>query len=416
MERGKKNRSWIQRLKAVECGDSTMPEDSAPLVFSKAHGSTVIGADGESYLDLCAGFGSLPFGHDRQSLLNILSKDDALVQGMGDVYASTHKVELVEKLVALFHPRSMRASLSISGAQAIETALKTAMLHTKNTGFVSFQNGYHGVDLGVLPVTFRPDFREPFQKYLKGSCAKALPLHCSQESLDDAIEALEGSGHGFAGVIIEPIQGRAGVVPVSEDWLRELKAVCEAHNAVLIFDEVFCGFGRTGMLPSASTVEADIYCFGKAMGGGLPISACVARAEVMESWPESTGEAIHTGTFFGHPLSCALACATIEKLSATGFMKQVAQTGERAMSFLKSELQHDKSVKELRGRGLMLAIELNQAGAGVELMHELRRNGVIALCSGPQGQTLTLSPALNISWEEFSEALKRIVVKIKRQS
>jgi len=409
------DRNWLKRLKAVECSDSTMPEDSSPLVFSKANGSTIIGADGASYIDLCAGFGSLPFGHDRESLLKILSQDDALVQGMGDVYASTHKVELIEKLTSLFAPRHMRASLSISGAQAIETALKTAMLHTKKSGFISFQDGYHGVDLGVLPVTFRQDFREPFQKYVKSTCAKALPIHCSQESLDDAIEALEKSGDGLAGVIIEPIQGRAGVIPVSEEWLRELKAVCEQHKALLIFDEVFCGFGRPGSLPSASVVEADIYCFGKAMGGGLPISACVARAEIMESWPESKGEAIHTGTFFGHPLSCALACNTIDKLSARGFMAQVKDLGERALSFLKENLGGTPSVKAIRGRGLMLAIELDHAGAGVDLMHELRRDGVVALCSGPQGQTLSLSPALNISWDEFSKALAKIVNAVKKK-
>lgn len=413
------NGAWLDRLLAIECTDATYPValDSAPLVFDRARGSRISDVEGNCYLDLCAGFGALALGHNHPSVMSVFqqyvsavaSGMPPIMHAMGDVYPSRAKIELIETLRELLPRRLSRISLAISGGQAVEVALKSAMLHSGSAGFITFKDGYHGVDLGVLPVTSRPDFKEPFAKYLSQSLVMELPYGCAMAEISSAVRQLRKMPCGFAGIIVEPVQGRGGVVVPPSGWLQSLGQMAHEHGGVLILDEILTGLGRRGKWTEAEQVDADLVCFGKALGGGMPLSACAGTEKVMSAWPQSTGEAIHTGTFFGHPLSCLVAAAGLREMQNIDICQQARESGEWLNSQLQAAFKNHKNVHEIRwGGGLMFAIQFSDEvglGAGARAMDRLRGARIIALASGANGMSLSLTPALNISRDELTEAI-----------
>lgn len=413
------NTPWLARLQAVECRDSSYGAQDPALVFARAQGSTVFDVAGNEYIDLCAGFGVMALGHNDPVVLYGMRKylmdettQPGVVHGMGDVYPSQPKVELLETLRSVLPAALTKGALALGGGQAVELALKTAMLATKKTGFIVFDGSYHGLDLGVLPLTSRQDFKQPFLGWLHPEHVRSLPYGCDEQQLVKAIQALDAAGPGAAAVVVEPIQGRAGVRLPPKDWLASLRRVCDAHGVLLIFDEIFTGIGRTGKWSHAAKVPCDLICLGKAIGGGMPLSACFGTEAVMAAWPQNTGEAIHTGTFFGHPFSCFVGALTISEIRRRDLVARSKQVGAWWREHLQSELAALPLVKEIRGQGLMMNIELQTAGAGAQLMGDLRRLRVIALPSGPHGECLSFTPALNIAEELLKEATQGLKTAI----
>jgi len=398
------NADLLGRLKAIECPDATYPAADPALVLDRGAGSLVYDVEGRAYIDLCAGFGALALGHNPQAHQVLYTSRQgggdtiapAIVHGMGDVYPARAKVELLTALVELLPAPLAVAALAITGAQAVELAVKTAILATGRTGFITFHGGYHGLDLGILPLTARADFRAPFRDFCREDRACAVPFHCDEATIEDAVARLTASGAAPAAVIVEPVQGRAGVRPASADWLALLRRVCDRHGMLLIYDEVFTGLGRTGRMTHADLVPCDLLCLGKALGGGFPISACVGTRQAMAAWPASTGEALHTGTFFGHPLCCEAALATLRELVSAKLPERSSDLGRKLRARLDESLGRHPAVAAIRNEGLMLAVEFRRAGAGAALMDSLRRAGVIALACGDTGQGLSLTPALTI--------------------
>jgi 4-aminobutyrate aminotransferase-like enzyme len=406
------NQQWMQRLQAVECRDSSYRTVESPLVFARAQGSTIWDAEGQAYTDLCAGFGVLALGHNNEVQKRVfaasLSSEALVVHGMGDVYPSIAKVEVLEQLAAALPAHLSKGALALSGGQAVEIAVKTAQIATGAQGFINFQGSYHGLDLGILPLTSRRDFKQPFAGWLPEDRVTELPFACDLLEVKKAIQAQKSAGFGCAAVIVEPIQGRAGIRSASLSWLAGLAEICRTEQVLLIYDEVFTGLGRTGQITFADAVPCDLLCLGKALGGGLPLSACFGRAAVMDAWPQNQGEAIHTGTFFGHPLSCRLGAETLQTILDQQLPQRALELGEKLQQALQQELQSHPLFVEARGRGLMLGLELKEAGAGARLMDELRKFGVIALASGEKGQGISLTPALNIPESQVFAAVDSI--------
>ena len=404
------SREFLQRLKVVECPDATyVPKDHA-LVFAKGLGSKVWDVAGNEFLDLCAGFGVLALGHNHPELNHHVFdkyseavKIPPVMHGMGDVYPSQAKVELLEAIRKILPKHLTHGALALTGSQAVEIAIKTAILATKKSQIISFADAYHGVDLGILPVTAREDFSSPFKGWLKADLSMKLPYGCDEKIVRAAIEK---SQTDLAGIIVEPIQGRAGVVIPPAGWLAMLRRLCDEYKMLLIFDEIFVGLGRTGRMTWAEEVACDLLCLGKALGGGMPLSVCFGTTAAMKAWPESKGEAIHTGTFFGHPLSCEFAIQSLVLIQKQNLISRSKTLGEKAAKYLREKIANPKV--HIRGAGLMLAIEFDEAGKGAMLMDKLRQQGVIALASGAQGQTLTVSPALNIPEDELMAGLDKI--------
>jgi len=401
------NKSLLQNLKSTECWDATFHDQSPAIVLDKAKGSTVWDSEGSSYIDMCAGFGALPLGHNDPDIFKKLSEDflserPSIIHGLGDVHPSKDKIDLLDKLFRVLPRHLEKGALSVTGGQAVEIAMKSAMLHTNGDGFIAFKGGYHGLDLGSLALNDREDFRGPFNHWINSKKVTHLDFGCPKQMIDDAIDHQLKNKIKTAAIIVEPIQGRAGIKSAPKDWLNLLRKTCTERGILLIFDEVFTGLGRSGRMSFAEETPCDLLCLGKALGGGMPLSVCVGTKQVMESWPKSKGEAIHTGTFFGHPLSCKVGLLTLERIVSENLIKRSKDFGPKYRSLLESVLRpHMSLIKEIRGEGMMTAIEFYKKGTGAILMEKLREFGMIAIPSGEFGECLSLTPALNISKEEL---------------
>lgn len=397
------NRDSLNRLKAVECPDATFGNDPNPLVLAKGQGSLVWDIEGRRYIDLSAGFGSLALGHnpdEHRAIYGELanSAQPPVVQGWGDVCPAQSKVELCTYLSELLPGPRRSVGLAISGGQAVEFALKTAALYTGKTGVISFGKGYHGLDMGVLPHTRWEKFQKPFgiesQSY-------RVPFGAPMTELDEAFEHGATLGRDVGAVLVEPIQGRGGVIVPKPGWLEDLKTWCQAKGVLLIADEVFVGLGRAGRWSLSAALPADLVCLGKALGGGMPISACLGLEGVMQAWPKSQGEALHTGTFFGHGLSCSISLKTLQAIEQGELCARSKDMGLLFMQALRDQLvlPFSKQMPQasIRGEGLMVAFDTGVPGLGAEMMYGLRAKGLMALASGVTGECLSFSPALNIS-------------------
>ncbi len=403
------NEDWMQRLAKVECRDSSYKPKTSPLVFAKAKGSLVWDVEGKEYIDLCAGFGALPLGHNSSALMDVMKEHlgglNPVEHAMGDVYPSNEKIRFLETLQKALPKIYTKGAVALSGGQCVEIALKTAMLATKKFGFIVFDDAYHGLDLGVLALTAREDFRGPFKPWIAGDHIVRVPYGAAEDNIISAIQELKAKCGGLAAIVAEPVQGRAGVSSAPKGWLQMLARVAHKFEGLLILDEVFTGFGRIGSITSADHVDADLLCFGKAIGGGFPISACFGKEDVMNAWPESPGEALHTGTFFGHPFAAAVGRRTIEMILSENLAARAQELGEKTRGYLAERLAQVSDVECIRGQGLMTGIVLKTPGAGAKTMDDLRSQGLILLPSGSDARVISLTPALNIDETLWMKAL-----------
>lgn len=426
---GPRSRDLARRLKGVESQNVTFLSDRFPVFWEEARGANVRDADGNVYLDFTGAFGVSAVGHAHPRVVEAVTRQAGrLIHGMGDVHPPALKVEFLERLLSLAPWAEGRGVLASTGSEAVEIALKTALLATGRPGILAFQGGYHGLTLGALAATDRTDFRAPFVRRLYGGVVRAPfpgagengPLAASRslEEIRRLLAAAEEAGHPVGGVLVEPIQGRGGVRVPPRGFLAELGAVTREAGAVLIFDEVFTGLGRTGELFAFQHegVVPDLLCLGKALGGGLPLSACLGSREVMDAWPRSSGEALHTSTYLGHPLACAAAMAVLDVLEEEKLPERAARLGERLVSTLRGALGAYPGVREVRGRGLFVGIETFDAGGGggVAAAEEVLARGLIVLPAGDAGEVVELSPPLVLTDEQADCGVEILVDRLLR--
>jgi len=390
---GPRSRALAERLSEVESRNVTCLVPAAPIFWERARGANVWDVDGNRFVDLSGAFGVANAGHAHPRVVAaVAAQADRLLHGMGDVHPSAVKVELLEALVARF-PGGVeaRAVLGSSGSDAVEAALKTALLATGRAGVVAFEGAYHGLALGALDTTHGRDFRAPFAARLADATVFARYGDAA-----DAARAAEDCREPVGAVIVEPIQARGGERVPPEGFLRALRAVCDERGWLLIADEVYTGCGRTGAWFACEHegVVPDLLCVAKGLASGMPISACVGRREVMDAWPVSTGEALHTQTFLGHPASCAAALASLAVIEGEKLCERAARLGAHAMDRLRASLAPD--VVEVRGRGLLIGVECATPERAARAVASLLARGVIALPSGDDGRVIGLSPPLSI--------------------
>lgn len=411
---GPLSRAWLARLGVVESPDVTFRAPDFPVVWASAEGACVTDVDGNTFIDASAAFGVALVGHRHPRVVTAVQEQSGrLVHGMGDVHPTAVRIELLERLAGLMPFDHGQGVLCTGGSEAVEVAIKTAVLATGKPGLLSFAGGYHGLSLGALAATARRDFSDPFAALISphrhvlpfvaagpGSAADAVAA--SLAKVDDLLRTAEPA---IGLVIVEPIQGRGGTNIAADGWLAGLRAVCDARGALLCFDEIFTGCGRTGSWLAAQKhgAVADLVCIGKALGGGWPIAACFAPASVMAAWGKSTGEALHTSTFLGHPLACAAAIATLDVIENEALPARCQATGDVLLQRLRAAIGAHPAVREVRGRGLMIGVELRPVGgvpAGVlvgKTMTAALRRGLVLLPSGPGGAVLQLTPPAIIS-------------------
>ncbi len=398
---GPKSRALSRRLQRREApGVNTLYRGKPSLAWERARGSNVLDVDGNRYVDLTAGFGAAAVGHAHPAVLRALRHQSArLLHGLGDVHSHRPRVELAEALCRLAPVDSPQVHFALSGSEAVEIALKTALLATGKPGILAFAGAYHGLTFGALAATSRDAFRAPFLSHLTSHVERA-PFGAPLEALDEVL-----ARGAFGCLLVEPILGREGIVLPPAGWLPALATLARRHGALLVADEIFTGFGRSGRLFAVEhdSVRPDLLCCGKAHGGGMPIAAVIGRREHLAHW-QTPGEALHTATFVAHPGACATALAVLDIVRRERLPQRAARFGRHVESRL-APLRARAGVRAVRGRGLLWAIELDDAGlAGAAAERALRR-GVILLAGGPHGRVLQIAPPLVITERQLAVAL-----------
>ncbi len=399
---GPRSRELAARLRRVESPNVTYLAPDFPVFWERAEGCLVTDVDGNTFLDMTAAFGVASIGHRHPRVVEaVRAQSERLLHGMGDVHPSEVKVALCERIALSVPIPDAQVILGQNGGDAVEAALKTAMLATGRPGVLAFEGGYHGLTYGALDVTARADFRAPFLPQL-GRFTTHLPYGCDLALVENTMRV------GDTGAVLaEPIQGRGGIVVPPPGWLPGLRRLCDDFGVLLILDEIFTGWGRTGdrFACQHEGVVPDILCVGKALGGGLPISACVASAPLMAAWGVSRGEALHTSTFLGHPLACAAALAALQVMDDERLTERSQERGAAladGLRALQNEFPH--LISGVRGRGLMLGLETASPSLGLSLVPRALAQGLIVLPAG-DGRVIEFVPPLVISPEQVSWCL-----------
>lgn len=435
---GPRSLGLASKLQRYESRNVTHLAGDWPVFWERAEGVNVWDADGNRFLDLTSAFGVAGLGHTRPELRDALSSQAAsLMHAMGDVHPTAVKAELCERLSAVtfetWGAGRAKVILGNSGFEAVEAALKTSILHSGKPGVIAFSGGYHGLGLGALAAGGIPFFREPFRAQLK-DFATIFPYpgcfrcprgvidgyrlgdgdfpNCSSECLRRLHDDLEVTfrKRDIGAILVEPIQGRGGCVVPPRDFMRLLRQVCDEHKLLLVADEILTGFNRTGALFACDHfgVIPDLICLGKALTGGFPLSACVGRSDIMDAWPESSGEALHTSTFLGNPAGCAMALASLQIHSDPAVAKSVRERGR----MLKTALREIASprIGDIRGTGLLLGAEMVKANGepdtdfAVSLVKRALSDGILILADSPAGNVLSFTPPFAITDGEIAFA------------
>ncbi len=339
---GPRSRALLDRLATVENPGVTGRGPRFPVVWERARGTRVWDADGHEYLDLTAAFGVAAIGHTHPRVEEAVTRQAGeLIHAMGDVHPARIKVELLERLAAIAPGDLGVTHLGLNGTDAVEAALKTALLATGKPGVIAFAGGYHGLSYGALPLAGHDHFRRPFAAQLAGH-VRQVPLTAPDHADFSLIESILADGD-IGAVVIEPIQGRGGVRPAPPGLIPALHAACRRHGALLIVDEIMTGLGRTGRWFAVEDegIVPDLLLIGKALGGGLPLAAAVGSAQVMDAWRSHPGPALHTATFLGHPLAAAAALAVLDVIASEHLVERAGELRHRALRRTRSGARRD---------------------------------------------------------------------------
>jgi 4-aminobutyrate aminotransferase-like enzyme len=449
-----KTRQVLDLLRDYESRNVTFLEadGSWPIVWERAQGVHVWDAKGKKYLDLTAAFGVAAAGHANPKVVRAGQQQMAkLLHAMGDVHPHSLKAQLARELSRITFERWTQKKSKVqglkskvitgktifcnSGFEAVEAALKTAMLATGRRDVIAFEGAYHGLGYGALNATHRKHFRGPFRSQLREFghfvpfpvAADVRRLNLRQEKnepprvgcyeVEKRIRLLFRR-EKIGAILVEPVQARGGINIPPPEFLPLLRKLCDEHGALLILDEIYTGFGRTGKWFACehSRVVPDVICLGKALTGGFPLSACVGRANVMDAaWPLSQGEAIHTSTFLGHPVGCAMALAQIQEIRRLKLCERSAKLGDSLLAAL-SKVQGLKSkvICRARGLGLMAGLELRRTDGSpataevVDVIKRLLHRGFILLPEGEHSNVISLTPPLTITETQLKAALREL--------
>ena len=410
---GQRTAELAKHLRAVESRNVTYLGDDFPVFWESATGALITDVDHNRYIDLTSAFGVAAVGHSNAYVVAAIhDQAGRLMHGMGDVHPTEVRTRLLEALPKRLPAGLTKTFLATTGSEAVEAAMKTAVLATGKSRFIAYRGAYHGLAPGALALCGIDKFRTPFGGLVPSIC-DFIDYPDVRTDTTAALRDLDehfGDRSDIAALFIEPLQGRGGSVVPPQGYLRGVRDWCSKHGILMVVDEIYTGFGRTGtwFACDAEAVVPDIICIGKAMGGGFPISAAVGRSEIMDAWPVSSGEALHTSTYLGNPMGCAAALATIHELEREDLPSRAAELGVKLGSRLQG-FAHREEIVAVRGRGLMWGIVLRSAEAADRAVKAALQRGVIALQAGPEGNVISITPPLVITEEQLFSAVDTLV-------
>ncbi|HLN35269.1 MAG TPA: aspartate aminotransferase family protein [Nitrososphaeraceae archaeon] len=318
-----------------------------PINIAKGKGATVWDTSGREYIDCMGGYGVALVGHCNDRVVQAIKEQvENLITCHMSIYNDT-RLKFLQKISEISPKQLSRFFFSNSGAESVEAAIKFSRKYTGKSGIISMNGGYHGKTFGALSVTFNEKYRKSFQPLLEG--VKFVPPHTPsviEEVLDESIGT----------VIVEPIQGETGIIVPEDGILQEIREICDRNNLVLIFDEIQTGLGRTGEMWAGQNWKTtpDIMCLAKGIAGGLPMGLTLCKPEILDSI--KIGE--HSSTFAGNPLACSAGIATIDSIVEDKLVENALHIGNLFKNGLLELQKKHKIIRDVRGLGLMLAVEL----------------------------------------------------------
>jgi acetylornithine/N-succinyldiaminopimelate aminotransferase len=374
---------------------SLLPLYDRDLTLVRGKGSTLWTSDDRRFLDFCAGIAVNGLGYGDRAVVKAIREQAGKLMHISNLYHSEPTSRLASRLVELAFPS--RVFFSNSGSEANEAAIKFARRVGNDSGrteLFAFDRSFHGRTMGVLSLTWTPKYREPFAPLLPDT--GFLPW-------GDLAAIAERVGPKTAAVLVEPIQGEGGLRQASNEFLQGLRRICTERGALLIVDEIQCGFGRTGKMFAYEHAEItpDILTVAKPLGGGLPMGATLLREEFVPK--------IHVGdhgsTFGGNPVCAAASHAILDRLTTPGFVESVAKKGEQLRRGLKKiARKHKTRIVDVRGQGLMQGVEFK--GEASAVVKGLREKGILTIKAGEK--VLRLLPPLVIKPAEIREFLQAL--------
>lgn len=367
-------------------------------------GAIVKDVNGKEYID-CAGYGVFFHGHRHPKVVAAVKRQLDLFPLSNRLLPQKPITDLARLLAEITPGRLQYTFFCNSGTEAVEGALKLARAYTGRKGYVTTYGGFHGKSYGSLSASGRELYREPFYPLVPGFTH--VPYGDAQ-AMDKAVS------QDTAAVILEPIQGEGGVQVPPDDYLQIVRDICDQRGALLIMDEVLTGLGRTGKMFACQHwgVVPDIICMAKALGGGvMPIGAFIATPEVFE--PFNINPYLHSSTFGGNPLACAAGYAAVQALLEEGLVDRAARLGDYILSRLVSlKDEFPRVIADVRGKGLLIGVELVNDGAGGFIISNLLDHGVIVLHSLNKHKVIRLIPPAVITDKQLDQALDAFVESV----
>jgi 4-aminobutyrate aminotransferase len=382
-----------------------------PFVMERGEGCWVTDVDGNRFLDFTAGIAVVSTGHSHPRVVAAIQEQASRFLHMsGTDFYYRAEIELAERLEARILPGTpARVFFTNSGAEAIEGAMKLARFTTNRPSYIAFIGAFHGRTFGALSLTAsKASQRRRFAPLLSSVFHAPFPSASRGITTDETMDRIEelfntvAPPESVAAVFVEPIQGEGGYLVPPDDFLPRLREVTQKHGILMVADEVQSGMGRTGRLLAVEhwNVEPDIVCLAKGIASGLPLGAFIARAEQM-SWPPGS----HGSTFGGNPVACAAGLATLDLLEE-GLMENAAKVGAFTMDGLREIAQTHRQITDVRGMGLMLAVELKTPDHAAQLVQRAFERGLLLLTAGTRA--VRISPPLVLDPDEAATGLEII--------
>ena len=371
-----------------------------PVTIEKGLGSHVWDINGKEYIDCMGGYGVALVGHRNQRVVNaIKSQLEKIITVHSSIYNKTRE-EFLENLIKIAPKKLTQVHLNNSGAEAVEAAIKFARKFTGKKGMVAMNGSYHGKSLGALSVTFNPKYRKSFEPLVES-------VSFAPYGNIDALRSTVTDETGF--VILEPIQGESGIHVPPDGFLQDVRKLCDERSILLIFDEIQSGFGRTGKMWAGEhwNTAPDIMCLAKGIAGGVPMGATLVRSDILACMQK--GE--HSSTFGGNPLSCAAGIGAIQALTQDGLIDNAAKMGKIFINELERLKEKHKIIREVRGKGLMIGVELKFEVKDILL--EGIQKGVLLLYSGKN--IIRLLPPLVITEEDITKVIEILDVLLSKE-
>ena len=408
-----------RRMAAVPRGVA----NSLAVYADRASNAELWDVEGKRYIDFASGIAVLNTGHRHPSIVKAIGAQlEKLIHTCFQVTPYASYIELCEQLNKLAPgPTPKKSMLFSTGAEAIENAMKIARYHTKRSGVIAFSGSFHGRTLAAMTLTGKVQpYKAGFGPMLPSVFHAPFPNAYHGVSVGDSLDAIDGlfksdiDPQQVAAIIIEPVQGEGGFNIAPPEFLRSLRALCDRHGIMLIIDEIQTGFGRTGRMFAVeySGIEPDLMTVAKSIAGGVPLSALVGKAEIMDAPPPGG----LGGTYAGSPLGCAAALAVLEVMKNEQLLERSLKLGERLQARLRTLQKRFPLIGEIRGVGSMVAIELVRNGKAEQpdadvtraLVQSAARHGLLVLSCGVYGNVIRFLAPLTIPEALLDEGLDKL--------